>query len=309
MTIHKSQGSTLEHVSVLLRPKMTRSLIYVAFSRAKTLNGLYLVGKFKPPAPPREDHPVVVEMKRLRETAKLVPKFQHLKTVPTNEIQIVSFNVQSLRKHIESVKSDFVFTSSHVLLLQEIWAMSNEKFDIPEMEEIQRNDINNQPQPRGTIIYAKSNQAVHPHQKFCIERNAERIEVTSCRISNITLINVYKNPKTSLEFFKDSMTRIKHLFDCDNVLVCGDLNEDISKSRSVIDFFRIMNLRMLSKIEPTTNAGTTIDAIFGRLKDFSCECTIYESYFSHHKPIVIRIKPDFAAYMEIQEAPTNEIFT
>ena len=306
-TIHKSQGSTLENVTVVLVPRMTRQLIYVAFSRAKTLNGLYILGKFNPPSPPRNDDPVVLEMKRLRESAQLIPKFQHLKTIPANKIQIVSFNVQSIRKHIDSIKSDNVFTKSHVLLFQEVWAMTNERFDIPQMKVIQRNDINNQPQPRGTMIYAETSQMVQPHQKLCFERNSERVEITSCIISNVTLINIYKNPKTSLEFFKLSMTKIQHLFNSDNILVCGDLNEDMSKSRGIIEFLRSKNLHMLSQIEPTTNAGTTIDAVFGRLKDFSFECTIYESLFSHHKPIVIRIKPDFAEYMELRELPTNEI--
>ncbi|CAG9799467.1 unnamed protein product [Chironomus riparius] len=112
-TIHKSQGSTLESVTVVLVPRMTRQLIYVAFSRAKTLDGLHIIGRFIPPTPPRDDDPVVIEMKRLRDTAQFIPKFQHLKIVPANEIQIVSFNVQSIRKHIDSVKSDAVFMNSH----------------------------------------------------------------------------------------------------------------------------------------------------------------------------------------------------
>ncbi|CAG9799161.1 unnamed protein product [Chironomus riparius] len=98
ISIHKSQGSTLENVTILLVPRMSRSLIYVACSRAKTLDGLYLIGKFKSPTPPRDDHPVVLEMKRLRETAQLIPKFQHLKSIPANEIQIVSFNVKLFRR-------------------------------------------------------------------------------------------------------------------------------------------------------------------------------------------------------------------
>ncbi|CAG9807951.1 unnamed protein product [Chironomus riparius] len=99
ISIHKSQGSTLENVTILLVPRMSRSLIYVACSRAKTLDGLYLIGKFKSPTPPRDDHPVVLEMKRLRETAQLIPKFQHLKSIPANEIQIVSFNFLDYMKY------------------------------------------------------------------------------------------------------------------------------------------------------------------------------------------------------------------
>ena len=297
----------MDDATVLMVPGMSRSLIYVAFSRAKTLDGLYILGEFNPPAKAGEDNPVVREMKRLRESAQLIPKFQHLKTVPANNIQIVSFNVQSIRKHIESIKSDSIFTNSHILLFQEIWAMTNEQFDIPEMEIIQRSEINGRPQPRGTMIYAHTSQMVQPYHKFCFEQFSERVEITSCIVSNIVIINVYKNPKTSLRFFYQSMNRIQHMIGSDNVLICGDYNEDMAKSSAIIDYFRSKNIHMLSKLEPTTNAGTTIDAIFGRLKDFTFESTTYESFFSHHKPIVIRIRPDIAENRQLRENPTLDI--
>jgi ATP-dependent exoDNAse (exonuclease V) alpha subunit len=66
MTIHKSQGSTMEKVTVFLKKGMERSLIYVAFSRATTLNGLFLIGEFKPPSPPGPNHLPTKEMRRPR---------------------------------------------------------------------------------------------------------------------------------------------------------------------------------------------------------------------------------------------------
>ncbi|KAK7502157.1 hypothetical protein BaRGS_00006521 [Batillaria attramentaria] len=49
VTIHKSQGDTYNQVVVHLSPGISRSVLYVACSRAKTADGLYLVGQFKPP--------------------------------------------------------------------------------------------------------------------------------------------------------------------------------------------------------------------------------------------------------------------
>ena len=293
ITIHKSQGSTLEKVSILMKKGMERSLVYVALSRATSLDGLFLIGEFHPPTPPKEDHPVVKEMKRLRESALLTPKFQHLRTVQQDNIQIVCFNVQSLGFHFKSIINDGVFINSHILLLQEIWLKASDKIDIPGMIEVQRNALESRT-PRGTIIYAKNDQPATPKETFCFEHNNHRIEITSCMIFDVLLVNIYKKPNTSFEFFKDKINQIEHLFRHDNVIFCGDFNDNFAnneENNSTVKFLReAFNLRKVSQCSPTTNDGTSIDAVFAKLDNFSCETFIYESYFSHHKPIVIRLK-------------------
>lgn len=46
ITIHKSQGLSLDNVVVHIKGRMTRELLYVACSRAKSLEGLFIIGKF-----------------------------------------------------------------------------------------------------------------------------------------------------------------------------------------------------------------------------------------------------------------------
>ncbi len=47
ITVHKSQGGTYAAVAVHT-DGMQRSHLYVAFSRATSIKGLFIVGKFKP---------------------------------------------------------------------------------------------------------------------------------------------------------------------------------------------------------------------------------------------------------------------
>ena len=110
ITIHKSQGRSERMICVDIRKGMDRQKYYVAFSRATSLNGLYIVGKFNPPTEIKQNDPVNVEMVRLRENP-LIPKFQFLRSVPENAVQIVSHNIQSIRKHISTVVNDKVYTS------------------------------------------------------------------------------------------------------------------------------------------------------------------------------------------------------
>lgn len=282
----------MQNVTVMLTRGMKRSLIYVALSRVTSLEGLHIIGEFNPPSPPKNDDPVVLEMKRLETTAMLVPKFQQLRMVPENEIQVLSFNVQSLKAHIDSVKSDFVFKNSTVLLLQETWMRNTDMVNIPEMVEVTRNEVsNNKYRGRGTVIYAKQDKLFGTQKQYCFEDGNEHIEITSCIIEDILMVNVYKNPATKNEFFKNALTSINSDLQHNNILICGDFNDDLKKCNTLVNIFRdLINASLLSSVIPTTLEGTTIDAVFGRLNDFSFETMVYESVCSHHKPLIVRLK-------------------
>lgn len=155
ITIHKSQGQSMAAVVVDLKGRMDRSLLYVAASRATSLNGLFFIGNFKAPNPPPANHSVVAEMGRMRREAVLTTKFQHLRMKPDNIIQIVSSNVQSIRCHLRSIVNDQVFTKSDIILLQETWALSSETFIVPGFKEIVRNPLQGTPKAYGTMIFVK----------------------------------------------------------------------------------------------------------------------------------------------------------
>jgi len=106
LTTHKSQGMSLPLVVVHLTGRMSRPLLYVACSRATSLNGLYLIGIFSPPSPIPMNDFLNAEMKRWQ-SAKLTPRFQFLR-ISQPDIQFMYHNVQSHRKHWSLVENDFV---------------------------------------------------------------------------------------------------------------------------------------------------------------------------------------------------------
>lgn len=65
MTVNKSQGSSLEKVVACVGNKISREKLYVACSRATSLEGLYIVGQFKPPSFPGLSDPITIEMNEL----------------------------------------------------------------------------------------------------------------------------------------------------------------------------------------------------------------------------------------------------
>jgi Helicase len=292
ITIHKSQGMSMKTVTVKLEPNMHRSLLYVACSRAVSLDGLFLIGEFKPPKAMKDNYAPKLEMDRMRQNAMLKPKFASLKEKNNNVLKICSYNIQSLRKHHGTVNADKVFTTCDLLLLQETWVLANEMFQISNMNEIQRNKFSSRPSAKGTIIYGKSNLNVCSQiSAFEDAFGDQHIEMTFCSFRNLKIVNIYVNPKSSLQYLQRVLNIKKDAFENENVLLCGDFNVNFFKDSSIECYLESkFGLKLLSPREFTTDARSMIDAVFGKLEEYEVTATIYESYASFHKPILIKVK-------------------
>ena len=277
-------------------PKQNRrSLIYVALSRATKLQNLFLVGtKFHKPIPPDEDDKVVKEMDRLRREAALIPLFAHLHEVPTNAIQIVSQNIRSLQPHINTIKCDPVFIKSQFILMQETWISSQidiNSINIPEKVISSRNMLSSDgARGKGTLIYSANSVRISNAEHFDRSLTCP-IDLTVCATSKLTIINMYRSSKTTANQLSAALSKIENYLRADNVLLCGDFNDEIhnpeNNTRRILEQ---CSLKLLSPKEPTTDNSTTIDGVFGKLEDYSVNVYIYESYNSDHKPIVVRLE-------------------
>ena len=121
-TVHKVQGLTLNKIVISFELFKQRSFnygqIYVALSRATSLQGLYVLGKLEHKhikADPR----VIEEYERLRNTSLLEENanFQVHEDDPI--IPIVLLNIRSLRKHSIDMKFDTKIFNCDMLLLTE----------------------------------------------------------------------------------------------------------------------------------------------------------------------------------------------
>ncbi|KAG5666197.1 hypothetical protein PVAND_017659 [Polypedilum vanderplanki] len=296
ITVHKSQGQSMPKVAVDLyasERKMDRSMLYVAFSRATSLEGLFIIGQFVPPEKVENDNPVRLEYQRMERDCLLIPKFKFLQNVNNNTIQIISQNIQSLQKHISCIKEDLTFLNSHLILLQETWAQDSKDYNIPGFTELSRNAFNGpQSLAQGTIIFVKdlfANRIV-PSRANVFERQNQHIEVTSCIVDgSILILNIYKNPSAGLELCKEAVQTYQDLIrNFNTVFLFGDLNEDLSKESPLETWLNLFGLKLISERKATTNYGTTIDGIF--CKSLARYSTfIYETYYSYHKPLLLRI--------------------
>jgi hypothetical protein len=122
MTITKSQGSSLPFIVIAvnrfkmksgtLTRKLTRESLYVACSRATSLDGLFIEGEFVPPTAPSFNDPVSLEISRLRQmrfpfALKFLQDYEH------SFWKVYFHNVQSFNLHREDVISDQCATSRY----------------------------------------------------------------------------------------------------------------------------------------------------------------------------------------------------
>ncbi|KAI8333246.1 hypothetical protein BD560DRAFT_414970 [Blakeslea trispora] len=157
MTIHKSQGSTYDNVVISLNGRsLSRSLLYVACSRATSL-GLYLIGyRFVAPQPPKNTDAIAIELTR-QATVSLQTKFSNLYSSNTHAYQLMFHNVQSLNAHVDQLINDPAYMGSDFLLFAETRTTANQTIQIPGYHQVSRVDVEgNIPRANGSICFVKA---------------------------------------------------------------------------------------------------------------------------------------------------------
>ncbi len=135
MTVAKSQGSSLPAVVVNVeyqRPieKLGTEELYVGCSRATSKNGLHVKGTFVPPTAYKPDHPVTLEMKRLRDLG-FPFKLRFLQDEHSDDVKIYFHNVQSFNLHKQDVLADQCALAADILCFVEPHTLPEDDIEIP----------------------------------------------------------------------------------------------------------------------------------------------------------------------------------
>lgn len=161
MTVAKSQGSSLPAVVVNVeysRPieKLRTEELYVGCSRATSKNGLYIKGHFTPPPSYKPDHPVTLEMERLRSLG-FPFKLRFLQDEVTTGTKVYFHNVQSFHMHKEDVLADQCTMSADILCFVEPHTLLGDNISIPGYEEAYReNAAGSRHDSNGILLFIKS---------------------------------------------------------------------------------------------------------------------------------------------------------
>lgn len=143
MTIAKCQGATMETVVVSVKgtgnAKLSRAELYVACSRATSLNGLFIDGNFIPPNPAPDDDQVTAAYRKLCCNPHDF-SLQFFQDLPTSVNKLYFHNVESLRPHLLDVFADPCVKAADLIALVEPRTLSTDVFNFPDYEVVHRSD-------------------------------------------------------------------------------------------------------------------------------------------------------------------------
>ena len=265
---------------------------YVALSRARTLNGIFILnldeGKIRTDCD-------VSEMERLRNEANIKLNFILPSLLPDNIIKIAFHNARSLHCHFPDISSDHDLLSMHMMVFAESRLCNrddNDSYSIPEFI-LHRNDQNRmwdgRRPPHGLALYIKKNLnpfiRIH-HTSTHFEASILHLSYTSINIQQF--IFLYRSTKCSITELITNLQTIALDINCNiPFVIIGDFNIDANKpenSGTLKRICQIFNCRLYSE-EITTDYDSMIDLVFSNATDI-CTSTI-ENTWSDHKIVFV----------------------
>lgn len=285
MTVHKSQGQTyVSAVIDLSIGRVTRPLAYVALSRVTKLEDLYIIGKFKPPNPPKDTDPVRAELEELKTKKRLDICFN---TLEESTGKICAYhNIRSLNKYLNHIQNDTWYSKCDVLMLAETQTISTDRPKLSGFRLVDRFDDFRKRGPRGVLVFSK-NDMYMKKMKVSIEKSQSHEKSYHSTVflfdcTSFYLLSGYKSPLTPAPMFEHQLSEIKTE---KNLILMGDFNFDTANAQNSLNNIMRKN-KMKCHLEPsdfTTKENTQIDVIYTKYNNVMCGT--YESYFSDHRPI------------------------
>lgn len=153
MTIDKGQGTSIPNVIVTTKRKLSTEHLYVACSRATSLNGLFIDGIFDPPK--LKNVNVTNEMIRLRKESPLQFTLQFLQDFDDTYHKIYFHNIQSINKNFHELQADHCAMASDYLAFVEPWLKDTDIFERKNFTVYHRSNCSNTRNSEGDLLLHK----------------------------------------------------------------------------------------------------------------------------------------------------------
>ena len=296
-SIHRAQGCTTDEAVVNLSVSERQRgpihhMHYVAFSRVKTLDGLYITDLNLKKLSTSET--VKQEMDRLRKSAPEL-SLQFLYNM-VGVFRVAFLNARSLHRHLLDANRDFNLQAAEIICFCETRFChkdSHESTLMPGFYQY-RQDSNlpvaqNQRPSYGMVIYSRDKLLQNPRNL-----SVENIEIMFSCLNysgkTVNLVTVYSPPKTPSQRLLGVLSDIhtQYLSNTDSVIM-GDFNIDWTSDSQSSKFF----VQELSKLgyhqlitQPTCDTGSVIDLVLVNFRDdCSYRAGTLPVYYSDHSII------------------------
>ena len=304
-TIHRSQGDTLDQVVVdFSSPRRQAHTHYVALSRVRTLDGLFILNLCDNKIKISNDVKQEMTVLRSDRKFKLSLPFPHLHQT----FQVTFLNVRSLHKHIDLVRNDAVLSPCQIIVFCETRIADSDHVDMYRLD-----NFNVIMYPSHSTNTARPHYGLAVYSKLPVLQSCQPVSLADtygaaeCALVQVavqpsvilSVACVYRRPSSDFSHFTTAMSRLK----CDlnayqsgdsdithHTLIMGDFNLDWFDEQTATRMSSVLpNYRQLIN-EVTTDYGSALDHIYTDIPATDIQCYVGESYFSDHKPITVSIQ-------------------
>ncbi len=294
LTIHKTQGLTVEGIVVnMTKGTFMHGQAYVAFSRVRKVDGLYIIGydRKKVTSSPEVDQ----EMERLRQN--LIPDLPEPVISRGNILlSIGHLNIQGLMSSKDYLTDDPLIQCDVLCLTETRLSppVPDKKLPFHSNDIIERKDRNKD--GGGVLIRARQKTKAVP-----LQLSPSAIEIAGVEIfcpERVVVICCYMPPTTDKDVFLAGLTQILEVFQSRSVIVLGDFNENLyeyqlkegdeniemadeqGKCKKIYNAMVGLGFSQIIH-EPTHDSGSQIDHIY--VKNIHMDETdVQDIYFSDH---------------------------
>ena len=302
-TIQKVQGLTLNQIVVDMKGRaFSAGQAYVAFSRVKSLEGLFI--KNFNPTSIKLSAPVVAEMERLAAHSLPPEPVPQVVALPKhNWIKIGHLNVRSYMPKQEDVKCDLAMNHVDIMCFTETFLkphqhvgghlfLNMEDFEVFRFDHVA---TSSQSLSNGGIMIACATSLLPESMNISHPSLLEIKSITVTIHSDLRMcvVAVYRRPQlplaTFLTLLNDYLSRIPHQHM--PTVVLGDFNEDVLSTTSSSRLLRLMSSKGFSQLVkvPTTDSGSLLDHIYYNGIATGTVVDVVDIYYSDHDAIYVSL--------------------
>ena len=297
-TVHKVQGLTMDRIVTSCHLNKQRSFtygeIYVAISRAKTLQGIYTLGKIEHKHV-RANPKVHEEYERLRNVAAITMHDQQMNQSESPTLLVISLlNIRSLNKHNIDIKFDSSICNSDIIAFTETQLLPNSN-DNQIQENLQPFTLLRQDHVSDRFsslaLCAKNNIEFKEYEYFPAINAIKFLLINHITDISQSIILLYRKHSSNILQYINGIRDILISYDID--LVLGDFNINFFNNDQIEPLKTLMDsLHYIQVVQSPTfvSAGSLLDHVYVKCSHrHTIKCSVLAVYYSDHDAIKISI--------------------
>jgi hypothetical protein len=281
------QGLTVENILVSFENRFDNGQAYVALSRVKSIDGLYLKG-FQPEKI-RCNKSVQNHMSYMRSKKTSIPFYSML--YRKTDLLISVLNVRSLTHHSEALQKEPAFIQSDIVVCTETWLADflntsdflSEK-DLFFFKCDKLDGSSHQRTASGVMIIIKASFLKDAKQVFTYSDRFLQvlaIEIETTTNKRLRIVAVYKSPSSTMsltDILNQAVTKTNIA-----TIVTGDFNENLlllNRSPVICRYMQQRNF-VQNVYVPTQTSGSCLDHMYTRNLEV-IDTNVHFCHFSDH---------------------------